>query len=110
LRTAVEEALEKGGFGSVRNAGRADIAVSAAAGGIQERVSQEFKTTFAVRTYSIELSSETTRTNEVIPMPSPTNVSFDPQFGSERVVEKARLVAGELVDKLKAFTRKKRGG
>jgi len=48
--------------------------------------------------------------NEVIPMPSPTNVSFDPQFGSERVVEKARLVAGELVDKLKAFTRKKRGG
>jgi len=45
LRTAVEDALEKGGFSSVRNAGRADIAVSAAAGGVQERVSQQFKTT-----------------------------------------------------------------
>jgi serine/threonine protein kinase len=110
LRTSVEAALDKSGFGSVRNAARADIAVSAAAGGVQERVSQEFKTTFAVRTYSIELNGETTRTSETVPMPTPTNVSFDPQFGSERVVEKARLVASELIDKLKAFTQKKRGG
>ncbi len=109
LRTAVDEALDKGGFSNVRSPARADIVVNAAAGGIQERVSQEFKTTFAVRTYAIELSGEAPHTNENVPMPAPTNVSFDPQFGSERVVERARLVAGDLVDKLKAFTQKKRG-
>jgi len=35
-------------------------------------------------------------------------VSYDPRFGSERVVEKARLVAGEMVERVQAFANKRR--
>jgi hypothetical protein len=109
LRTAIDEALAKAGLASVRNPSRADIGVTAAVEVVQERVSQEFKTTFAVRMYSIALTGEAIRSSEAVPMPSPTTLSFDPQFGGERVVEKARLVAGDLVEKIKAFVQKKTG-
>jgi len=41
-------------------------------------------------------------------MPAPTTLSYDPSFGSERVAEKARLLAGEIADKLQAFVSKQR--
>ena len=41
-------------------------------------------------------------------MPPPTTVSYDPSFGSERVAEKARVVAGEIADKLQAFVSRRR--
>ena len=72
LRTAVDEALEKAGLSSVRNAGRADIDVAADVQVVQERLTQ--------------------------------------QFGSQRAVEKSRAVASDIVDKVKAFVGKKRGG
>jgi serine/threonine-protein kinase len=110
LRAAVDDALEKAGLSSVRTAARADIDVSAEADVVQENTNRQFGTTFAVRNYSIDVSGETTHTNEVVSMPAPTSVSFDASFGSERAVEKARTVASDIVDRVKAFTRKKRGG
>ena len=110
LRTAVEEALDSGGLSAVRTAARADIDVAAEVEGLQQTVSQQFQTTFAVRTYSIDVAAETTRTDEAVSMPSPSNLSFDPQFGSARVAERARLVAADIVERVKAFAKKKRGG
>jgi hypothetical protein len=75
---------------------------------MEGRAAPEFGTTFAVRTYSIELSAEATRTSEAVSMPAPTTLSYDPNFGSERVAEKARLLAGEIADKLQAFVGKQR--
>ena len=109
LRAAVDEAIEKGGLSSVRNAARANITVLTRVEILQQRVDRQFQTTFAVRNYSIEVSAETTFTNEAVTMPPTTTLSFDPQFGSERAAEKARLVAGDIVDRIKAFVRRKRG-
>jgi hypothetical protein len=43
-----------------------------------------------------------------VSMPPPTTVSYDPSFGSERVAEKARVLAGEISDKLQGFLSKQR--
>jgi hypothetical protein len=107
---AVDEALDNGGLSAVRQAPRGDIDVAATVEGVQETVSNQFQTTFAVRTYSIDVVAETIRTGEAVSMPSPSNLSFDPQFGSARIAERARLVAADIVDRVKAFARKKRGG
>ena len=108
LRTAIDDELEKARFTSVRNAARADIGISARIDGVEGHVAPQFDTTFAVRTYSIALSAEATRTSEAVSMPPPTTVSYDPSFGSERVAEKARVVAGEIADKLQAFVSRRR--
>jgi len=108
LRTAIDDELEKARLTSVRNAARADIGISARVAGVEGRVTPQFETTFAVRTYSIALSAEATRTSEAVSMPPPTTVSYDPSFGSERVAEKARVLASEISDKLRAFLSKQR--
>jgi len=108
LRTAVDDELEKARLASVRNAARADIGISARVAGLEGRAGQQFETTFAVRTYSIELSAEAIRTSEAVSMPAPTTLSYDPSFGSERVAEKARVLAGEIADKLQAYLSKQR--
>ena len=41
-------------------------------------------------------------------MPSTAPLSYDPSFGSERVAEKARVLAGEIVDAVQAFTERQR--
>ena len=110
FRASVTDALEKAGMINVRGAARADIVIEATIAVLQERVDNQFGTTFAVRNYSIEVSGEVPRTSEVVPMPASTTVSFDPQFGAERGVEKARLVASDIADRVKAFVRRKRGG
>ena len=110
LRTAVDEALEKGGFRSVRSADRADISVGATATAIQERAAAQVgTTTLTARTYSIEVSGESRRSDDAIRMPAATSVSFDPTFGRERLDEKARVVASDVVDRLRAYVKKVRG-
>jgi hypothetical protein len=108
LRSAVDEALDKGGITSLRNAARADVVVDANVAPVDERVSQQFGTTFAVRSYTIEVSGEAQRTGENVPMPASSTLSYDPKFGSERVAERARLVADGIVERVKAFAAKKR--
>jgi len=108
LRTAVDEALDKAGLRSVRKAAKADIGVDARVTSLGENAARSFETALAVQTYSIDLTAETTGTAEAVSMPPSTTVSYDPRFGSERVVEKARLVAGEVVERVQAFASKRR--
>jgi len=108
LRSAIDEALEKAGLRSVRNAQRADIGVTASVNRLGPQAAQQFGTTFAVQTYSIDLAAEATRTSEAVSMPPSTTLSYDPQFGSERAMEKSRLVASEIVEKVQSFIDKNR--
>ena len=92
----------------MRRPGGADIDVEAQVDVLQQNVDRQFGTTFAVRTYSIVLNGETTKTNEVVSMPGVDNLSFDQRVGSERANERARLVAAGVVERVKEFAAKKR--
>jgi hypothetical protein len=104
----VNEALDKAGFRTVTSVDRADIAVGAVAAPLQDKVSQQFGQTFLTRTYSIELSGEAPKLGDAVSMPPSTTVSFDASVGRERLEEKSRLVAGDIIDRLRAFVKKKR--
>ena len=108
LRAEVDEALAGAGLTSVRRANAADVDVEAEVEVVQQNVDRQFQTTFAVRTYSIVLSGDAARTGEVVPMPRVDNLSFDQRVGSERAVERARLVAAGVVERVKEFAAKKR--
>lgn len=110
LRTAVADALDKAGMTSIRNAARADIEVDADAGVVDGKVTQQFGQTFAVRNYTVQFDGEAPQTGETVPMPSPASMSFDAQYGSERAAERSRVIAGDIVERVRAFVRKKRGG
>ena len=110
LRTNVNEALDKAGYHVVNSPDRADIAIGAVAGGLQEKVTQQFGQTFATRTYQIELSGEAPKLGDMVAMPPATTVSFDAAVGRERLEEKSRLVAGDIVERVRAFVKKKHGG
>jgi len=109
LRSTVNEALDKAGFRTVTTVDRADIAVGAVAAPLEEKVTRQFGTTFATRTFSIELSGEAPKLGDIVSMPPATSVSFDASVGRERLEEKSRLVASDIVDRVRAFVKKKRG-
>jgi hypothetical protein len=103
LRSAMDDAMEKAALRNVRTTARADVLVTATVAGVEGRASTAFQTTFAVRTYSIEVNADAVRTGEALRMPGPTSVSYDPTYGSERVAETARVVAAADVEKLQAY-------
>ena len=109
LRTSVSDALDKAGVRLVSNAGRADIAVGAIAGVLDEKASRQFGQNFNTRTYQIELSGEAPKFGDTVSMPPTTTVSFDATVGRERLEEKSRLVASDIVDRVRAYVKKKRG-
>jgi len=109
LRTTVNDALEKAGFRLVSNADRADIAVGAIAGVLDEKASRQFGQNFNTRTYQIELSGEAPKFGDTVSMPPTSTVSFDATVGRERLEEKSRLVASDIVDRVRAYVKKKRG-
>jgi len=61
------------------------------------------------RTYQIELSGEAPKLGDTVSMPPASTVSFDPTVGRERLEEKSRLVASDIVDRVRAYVKKKRG-
>lgn len=107
LRAAFEQALNKESLPSVRERQRADVVIEAAVSTIDERVDQQFGTTFTVRTYSIDLTGEARRLGESVPMPAPTTFSFDARFGRDRLAENARVVADSAAEKVRAFWKKR---
>ena len=109
LRTTVNDALDKAGFRSVTSADRADIAVGAIAGVLDEKASRQFGQNFNTRTYQIELSGEAPKLGDTVSMPPASTVSFDPTVGRERLEEKSRLVASDIVERVRAYVKKKRG-
>ena len=109
LHTTVGDALEKAGFRLVTNPDRADIAIGAIADVLDEKASRQFGQNFNTRTYHIELSGEAPKFGDTVSMPPPATVSFDPAVGRERLEEKSRLVASDIVDRVRAYVKKKRG-
>jgi len=106
VQSSVNQALEKDNLPSVRSPDRAAIIVSANAGVVQERVNRDFGTVLATRTYSVDLTAET-REGDVVPMPPSRTFSFDAQFGRQRLEENARLIADDVVEKVRAFWKKR---
>jgi len=92
---------------AVRNPERAAIIVTANAGVVQERITHDFGTPMATRTYSVDLSGET-REGDAVPMPPARNFSFDAQFGAARLEENARVIADDVVEKVRAYWKKRR--
>jgi serine/threonine-protein kinase len=109
LRTHVNDALDKAGYRVVTTPDRADIAVGAVAGGMDEKASHDFGQTFVTRTYQIELHGEAPRLGDIVSMPPATTVTFDATVGRERLEEKSRLVASDIVDRVRAYIKKKHG-
>jgi len=109
LRGAVTDALDKAGFQVVTAPGRADILISAIAGIVDAKVSRDFGNTFNTRTFQIDLTGEAPKLGDSVAMPPPSTVSFDSTLGRERLEEKSRLVAGDVVDRVQAYVKKKRG-
>jgi serine/threonine-protein kinase len=107
VRSALDRALERNNLPSVRNAGRAAIIVTAAASVVQERVSRDFGTPLATRTYSVDVSGET-REGDVVAMPAARTFSYDAQFGRARLEENAGLIADEVVERVRAFWARRR--
>jgi eukaryotic-like serine/threonine-protein kinase len=109
LRSAVSNAFEKGGLRSVNAPARADIAIEATTAALQDKVDRQFDTTFATRTYSIELTGDAPRAGDDVAMPGASTVSFDASLGRDRLDEKARVIASDIVDRVRAYVKKKRG-
>jgi hypothetical protein len=109
LRDHVGSALDKAGFRVVTSADRADVAIGAIAGVLDEKSSRQFGQTFNTRTYQIELSGEAPKFGDSVSMPPASTVSFDATVGRERLEEKSRVVAGDIVDRVRAYVKKKRG-
>jgi len=109
LRAAVDDALEKAGFRVVTSPNRADVAIGAIADVLDEKAARQFGQTFNTRTYQIELTGEAPKFGDSVPMPPPATVSFDATVGRERLEEKSRLVASDIVDRVRAYVKKKRG-
>ena len=109
IRAAVSEALDQASLPAVRDPQRAEIMVEATVTPIDERESQQYGTAFIVRTYSIELSGEALRSGQSVPMPAPVTLSYDARVGRERVNERARLTADAVVERVKAYWKKRVG-
>jgi len=109
LRTTVNDALDKAGFRLVSTPDRSDIAIEAIAGVLDEKASRQFGQNFNTRTYQIELIGEAPKFGDTVSMPPPSTVSFDPTVGRERLEEKSRLVASDIVERVRAYVKKKRG-
>jgi len=107
LRTALDQALEKESLPGVRSLDRAEIVIAANVSVVDERVDRQFGTTFAVRTYSIDLTGEASRWRESVPMPAPKAVSFDARFGPDRLAQTAYVIAESAVEKVQAFWKKR---
>ena len=105
LRSTVLASLEKGNMPFARDPARANVLLSANVEVLQDRVSRDFGTTFATRTYSVEMSAES-KDGQPISMPAPKTFSFDAQFGRERLEENARVIASDSVDKVRAYWNK----
>jgi eukaryotic-like serine/threonine-protein kinase len=102
LRSTVGSAFEKAGLPMTRTQGQADVVVQAEVSLVEERFDQQFGTTFAVRTYSIDVEAEAPRLG-VVSMPPPRTLSFDARFGQQRVLETSRVVADTIVERVRSF-------
>ena len=93
------------------SAPRADVYIVVNAAALDGQVQQQFGTTFVVRNYSISVELEAPKMETAPGAPPSRTFSADLRVGRERVVENARLVAIDTVQKIREFwTRRRSAG
>jgi hypothetical protein len=107
---AFERALERDGLPHAAHPDRAEVVVSARATLLETSQNEQFGTSFAVQTFSLQLQGESTRDGIAISMPPAKTFSFDRRFGRERAAEQGRLMADEAVERIQKFWTKRIGG
>jgi len=110
LSAAFERALERDGLPHVARPDRAEVVVSARATLLETSQNEQFGTSFAVQTFSLELQGESTRDGVPISMPPAKTFSLDRRFGRERAAEQGRLMADDAVERVQKFWTKQFGG
>jgi hypothetical protein len=108
LRQAIQEIAEREGLVMTRASNKAvEIVLTAEAAIVDERQQRSFGTNFAVRTYSIDISAESTRFNQDVPMPASRTFTADAGVGRERIAENARVAAADAVERVQQFWKKR---
>ena len=102
----MDQALERSNMPAVRVADRAAVIVTANASVVQERINRDFGTTLATRTYSVDLTGES-REGDSVAMPPTRTFSFDAQFGRDRLEENAKLISDDVVERVRAYWKKR---
>jgi len=110
LSAAFEKALERDGLPHAARPDRAEVVVSARATLLETSQNEQFGTSFAVQTFSLELLGESARDGIPISMPPAKTFSFDRRFGRERATEQGRVMADEAVERVQKFWTKRVGG
>ena len=106
LKSAMDQALAKDSMTSIRDASKAEIALEGTVTFVDEQAQRMFGTSFTIRNYTIDVSGEARRTSESVPMPSAATLNYDARY-TDRLDEKARLVAASVVENIRAFWKKK---
>jgi hypothetical protein len=105
VRSAIADALGKDHMQLVSGRSRADVTLAVDVEVVEQRVQQSFGTTFAPRTYSVDVSGESH--GFVVSMKPGRTFSFDAQVGRQRANENARLIASDAVDSVRNFWNKR---
>lgn len=100
MRSAFADSLARDRM-SAAGRGRADVEVEVRVEVPEERVTQNFGTTFVTRTYSVELVGQAG--GGAIAMPPGRTFSFDAQVGRERANENARVLATDAVERIRTY-------
>ncbi len=108
LRQAIQEIAEREGLVMTRSSNKTvEIVLTAEAAIADERQQRSFGTNFSVRTYSIDISAESTRFNQDVPMPASKTFTADAGVGRERIAENARVVAADAIERVQQFWKKR---
>jgi len=81
---------------------RGDVVIHLAVEEIEARSEQQFGTTFVVRTYSIEAVGTSPHFDDELVLP-PAMVTFDARLGREKLRERSRVIATDLVAAVRAY-------
>jgi hypothetical protein len=107
MRSAIEDAAERAGVGVARGTAAPEIVIAADVTILDERQQNQFGTKFVVRTYSVDVSGESRRFDQGVPMPAPKTFTADARFGRERYMENARVVAADAIERVQQFWKKR---
>jgi hypothetical protein len=101
LRFAIVEECKRQRMPTARPP-RSDVIVHLDVEEIEARSEQQFGTTFVVRTYSIEAFGTSPHFEDELVLP-PQMVTFDARLGREKLKERSRVIAADLVAAVRAY-------
>ena len=108
LRQAIQETAEREGLIVTRGSNKAvEFLLTAEVAIVDERQQTQFGTNLVVRTYSIDISAESTRFSQDVPMPAAKTFSADTRVGRERLAENARVAAADAIERVQQFWKKR---